>query len=125
IPNLMMALVVLLGAAAVAHGALSLGGLVAFTAMLVLLQWPVIDLGWILALAQEAATAAERRYEVFDEPLVVTDAPGAVALVAASGRLAFERVPFRYPGAGEGTPPVLRGVDLAIEPGETAAIVGA
>jgi len=125
IPNLMMALVVLLGAAAVAHGALSLGGLVAFTSMLVLLQWPVIDLGWILALAQEAATAAERIYEVFDEPLVVTDAPGAVPLVAASGRLAFERVSFRYPGAGEGTPPVLRGVDLVIEPGETVAIVGA
>src|SRR5439155_15584343 len=83
IPNLTMAVVVLLGAVAVAHGSISLGELVAFAALLVLLQWPVIDLGWILALAQEAATAAERVYEVFDEPLAVADRPGAIALAKA------------------------------------------
>jgi ATP-binding cassette subfamily B protein len=125
IPNLTMALVVLLGVIAVAHGTISLGALVAFTSMLVLLQWPVIDLGWILALAQEAATAAQRIYEVFDEPLIVTDRPDAAPLQRTSGRLAFEGVSFRYPGAGAAEPPVIRGVDLVIEPGETVAIVGA
>jgi ATP-binding cassette, subfamily B, bacterial len=125
VPNLTMATVVLLGAFAVAHGRMSLGALVAFTSMLALLQWPVIDLGWILALGQEAATAAERIYEVFDEPLVIADRPGSVALVRTDGRLAFEHVSFRYPGAGPDEPPVLRDVDLSIEPGETVAIVGA
>ncbi|MBA3552646.1 MAG: ABC transporter ATP-binding protein [Actinobacteria bacterium] len=125
IPNLTMAAVVLVGAIAVTDGRMSLGALVAFTSMLVLLQWPVIDLGWILALAEEAATAAERLYEVFDEPLTVTDRPGAVALARVRGRLAFEGVSFRYPGAGPDEPPALRGIDLVVEPGETVAIVGA
>jgi ATP-binding cassette subfamily B protein len=125
IPNLTMALVILLGVTAAAHGRMSLGGLVAFISLVVMLQWPVIDLGWILALAQESATAADRIYEVFDETLFVTDRPGAVPLVRARGRVAFEDVSFRYPGAGPGEPDVLRGVDLVIEPGETVAIVGA
>jgi ATP-binding cassette subfamily B protein len=125
IPNLTMALVVLLGVIAVAHGRMSLGGLVAFISLVVLLQWPVIDLGWILALAQESATAADRIYEVFDEPLFVTDRPDAAPLVRSRGRLAFEDVSFRYPAAGPGEPDVLKRIDLVIEPGETVAIVGA
>jgi ATP-binding cassette subfamily B protein len=125
IPNLTMALVVLLGVVAVAHGSMSLGSMVAFTSLLVLLQWPVIDLGWILAVAQEAATAADRIYEVFDEAPLVTDRPNAAPLVHARGLLAFEHVSFHYPGAGADEPPVLRDIDLVIEPGETVAVVGA
>jgi ATP-binding cassette subfamily B protein len=125
IPNLTMAGIVLLGANAVAHGSLTLGELVAFAALLVLLQWPVIDLGWILSMAQEAATAAERFYEVFDEKPAVADRPGAVPLVHGRGRLTFDDVSFRYPGADTDSLPVLRGVDLVVEPGETVAIVGA
>ncbi len=125
IPNLVMALVVLLGVTAVAHGRMTLGGLVAFTALLVMLQWPVIDLGWILALMQEAATAAERIYEVFDSPRTVADRPGAIPLVRPRGRLEFERVSFRYPATPAGSEPVLHDVDLVVEPGETVAVVGA
>jgi ATP-binding cassette subfamily B protein len=124
LPNVTMAIVVLVGALAVADGALSLGGLVAFASMVVLLQWPVIDLGWIMALAQEAATASERIHEVFDEIPVVTDRPGAAPLVGATGRVAFERVTFRYPGSQPGERPALDGIDLVIEPGETLALVG-
>jgi len=121
IPNLAMALVVVFGALAVAHGQLPLGGLVAFTTFLVLLQWPVIDLGWILAMAQEAATAADRVYEVLDAARSVEDRPGAVPLVHSRGRLCFERVGFHYPGSDR---QVLRDVNLTIEPGETVAVVG-
>jgi ATP-binding cassette subfamily B protein len=122
IPNLALALVVLLGGIAVAHGELTLGGLVAFVGLLVLLQWPVIDLGWIIALGQEAATAAERIYEVFDEALTVSDRPLATPLVRRRGALRFEAVSFAYPGAAT---PVLRDVHLAVEPGETVAVAGA
>src|SRR5207249_668104 len=100
LPNLTMAVVVLLGVLAVAHGSMSLGALVAFTSLLVLLQWPVIDFGWILSVAQEAATAAQRIYEVFDEAPLVADHPGASALRDVTGRIAFEAVSFRYPGSG-------------------------
>ncbi|MGA2531258.1 MAG: ABC transporter ATP-binding protein [Acidimicrobiales bacterium] len=121
VPNLSMALAVLVGGIAVAHGSLSLGALVAVTTLLVLLQFPIIDLGWILSMAQEAATAADRVYDVFDAAMVVEDRPGAVVHSVSKGRLVFEHVGFTYPG---GAAPVLRDINLAIEPGETVAIVG-
>jgi ATP-binding cassette subfamily B protein len=121
VPNVSMAAAVLIGGIAVARGSLSLGALVAFTTLLVLLQFPIIDLGWILSMAQEAATAADRVCEVFDAAMVVDDLPGSAPLAVSKGRLAFEQVSFTYPG---GSAPVLRDVSLTIEPGETVAIVG-
>jgi ATP-binding cassette subfamily B protein len=121
VPNVSMALAVLVGGIAVARGSLSLGALIAFMTLLVLLQFPIIDLGWILSMAQEAGTAADRVYEVFDAAMTVDDRPGAICLEASSGRLAFEHVSFCYPDSAE---PVLRDVNLTIEPGETVAIVG-
>jgi ATP-binding cassette subfamily B protein len=122
IPNLTMALVVLLGTLAVVHGAMTLGALVAFVTLLVLLQWPVIDIGWILAMAEEAATASMRLIEVFETEPTIADPISAVPMVAARGRLAFESVSFQFDDADE---PTLHDVNLVIEPGETVAIVGA
>jgi ATP-binding cassette subfamily B protein len=122
IPNLTMALVVLLGTLAVVHGAMTLGALVAFVALLVLLQWPVIDIGWILAMAEEAATASMRLIEVFRTPPAIADPPSPVPLVRPRGRLSFEAAGFTFFDAET---PTLRDVTLTIEPGETVAIVGA
>jgi ATP-binding cassette, subfamily B, bacterial len=122
IPNLTMAFVVLLGTIAVAHGAMSLGALVAFVTLLVLLQWPVIDIGWILAMTEEAATAAMRLIEVFDAIPEISDVPAPIPLVRARGRLVFESVSFQFDDADE---PTLHDINLTIEPGETVAIVGA
>jgi ATP-binding cassette subfamily B protein len=72
-------------------------------------------------MAQEAATAADRVYEVFDAAMVVDDRPGAVVLGRSKGHLAFEHVSFSYP---DDPMPVLRDINLTIEPGETIAIVG-
>jgi ATP-binding cassette subfamily B protein len=122
IPNLSLAVVLCVGALAVAKGLLSLGGLIAFLSLQLQLVWPIDALGWILAIGQEAATAAERVYEVLDTPVEIADLPGAVALGRVQGRLRFEGVGFRYPGADR---PVLRDVSLEVEPGETLALVGA
>jgi ATP-binding cassette subfamily B protein len=122
IPNLSLAVVLCVGALAVAKGQLSLGGLIAFLSLQLQLVWPIDALGWILAIGQEAATAAERVYEVLDTPVEIADLPGAIALGRVQGRLRFEGVGFRYPGADR---PVLRDVSLEVEPGETLALVGA
>lgn len=121
IPNLTMAVVVLFGAIAVAQHAMSLGALIAFTTMLVLLQFPIIDIGWILALMQEAATAADRVFEVLDAPRTISSPARPRRPDRFLGRVAFEDVTFRYPGVGA---PVLDGLNLALEPGETVALVG-
>jgi ATP-binding cassette subfamily B protein len=121
VPNVTMAAAVLIGGIAVAHGALGLGALVAFSTLLVLLQIPIIDLGWILSMAQQAGTAADRVCEVFDALITVDNRPDAIELARASGRLAFEHVSFSYP---ESDRPVLEDINLTIEPGETVAVVG-
>jgi len=121
-PQAVLGVVVLVGAVAVAHGTLTLGTLVAFVSLFLLLVWPIESLGWILAQAQEADTAAERIYEVLDVPPSVTDRPDTRPVSITEGRLRFEGVGFRYPGAAE---PVLHGIDLEVAPGETVALVGA
>jgi ATP-binding cassette subfamily B protein len=121
-PQLMLGVIVLVGAVAVAHGVLTLGTLVAFVSLFLLLVWPIESMGWLMAAAQEAGTAADRVYEVLDSQPTISDRPGAAPLVRCQGRLRFERVEFCYPGSRR---PVLRGVDLTIAPGETVVLVGA
>jgi ATP-binding cassette subfamily B protein len=122
IPNLTLAAVLLAGALAVASGAMTVGSLVAFVSYVLILVWPIEELGWILAMAEEAETAAGRVWEVFDTEPFIADHPGAIALVQARGTVRFDRVGFTYPGTAR---TVLHDVDLQIEPGETVALVGA
>jgi ATP-binding cassette subfamily B protein len=124
VPNLTLGVVLVSGAAVAARGGLSIGELVAFVSLQLMLIWPVQSLGWIIANGQEAATAADRIQEVLDTPPSIVDAAHAVPLARAAvrGRLTFEGVWFRYPGPA---PPVLREVNLTVEPGETLALVGA
>src|SRR5215469_10898885 len=72
-PNAVIGLVLLLGALAVSQHALSLGGLVAFVTLTLLLIWPIEAMGFIIAGGQEAATAAQRVYEIFDTAPTITD----------------------------------------------------
>jgi ATP-binding cassette, subfamily B, bacterial len=126
LPNAVIGMILLLGALAVSRNELTLGGLVAFITLALQMVWPIEAMGYILASGQEAATAAQRIYEIFDTDPAITDrATGSRRAPAqparTHGRLVFDHVTFRYPG----TPaPVLRGVTLELEPGETVALVG-
>jgi ATP-binding cassette subfamily B protein len=124
VPNATLSIVLVAGAVAVAQGRLSLGGLVAFVSLQLMLVWPIDALGWIIANSQEAMTAADRIFEVFDTEPTIVDRPAAVAVrpETSAGRIRFEAVSFSYPGAAQ---PVLRRVELEIRPGETLALVGA
>ena len=130
IPNVVIGLLLLFGAIATARHELTLGGLVAFITLTLLLVWPIEAMGYILASGQEAATAAQRIYEIFDTrpaitgpPVHAAPAPAAVrSRPRAPARLIFDRVGFRYPGARR---PVLRGVSLELEPGQTLGLTGA
>jgi ATP-binding cassette subfamily B protein len=114
--------VLLVGVLSVGSGRLSLGGLVAFVSFVLMLTFPLEILGWIMALAGEAETAAGRVFEVFDTEPAIVDRPGAVHLAEVHGEVRFENVVFRYP---ESDRTALVGVDLAVHPGETIAVVGA
>jgi len=127
IPNAMIGVLLLLGALAVGRHELTLGGLVAFITLTLMLVWPIESMGYILAGGQEAATAAQRVYEILDtEPSITSPARrGGRARTWARGRparLVFDRVGFRYPGAEHA---LLRGVSLTVQPGQTMVLVGA
>jgi ATP-binding cassette, subfamily B, bacterial len=137
VPNAVIALAVVLGAVAVSHHALTIGGLVAFITLALQLVWPVEALGYILASGEEAATAAQRVLEIFDTKPAITSKDHhperalAFALPAAGHRVAggtehphvrIDHVSFSYPGGGR---PVLRDVSLDVARGETLVLAGA
>ena len=120
IPNITLILVLGFGAYAAGHGLVTLGTLVAFITMMLSLVWPIASLGFLLSMTQEAMTAANRIAEIFDAPTEITD--GARDRLPRGGRLVFDRVGFRFP---DSQTPVLRDVNLTVEPGQTLALVGA
>jgi len=150
-PQAVLSVAVLGGAVAVHDGVLSLGTLVAFISLYLLLVWPIESMGWLLAASQEANTAAERIFEVLDsvptirstaqdpaaetntasEPdptsgvsVVRSGAPAPVSAPTASaptGVLVFEHASFTYLGSDR---PILTDLNLSLGAGETVAIVG-
>ncbi|MFN2518539.1 MAG: ABC transporter ATP-binding protein [Jatrophihabitantaceae bacterium] len=121
LPQLVLAGVAFGGVFAVAHNQMTLGQFVAFLTLYLRLIWPIITLGWLLALTQEAASAARRIFEVLDTAPTILD-PAEPVVAEHGTTLRFENVSFRYPDAALD---VLRGVDLEVAAGETMALVGA
>ncbi|MEV4537293.1 ABC transporter ATP-binding protein [Asanoa sp. NPDC049518] len=121
VPNLTLAAVLVAGAMEVAAGRLTIGELVAFVTLQLMLIWPIESLGWIIGNAQEAMTASDRIYEVLDAPPSIVDRPDARPAGQVRGEVRFDDVWFSYPGSDV---PVLRGISLTVRPGETLAVVG-
>ena len=119
IPSATLIVVLGFGAVAAGQGQLTLGSLVAFITLMLSLVWPVAALGFLLAMTQEAFTAADRIMEIFDAEVEIVD--GTETLGRAQGRVRFTDVAFRYPDSAVDT---LRHVNLEIAPGETVAVVG-
>ncbi|QLE74067.1 ABC transporter ATP-binding protein [Streptomyces rectiverticillatus] len=141
LPELAIGAALVLGVLQVADGGLSAGTLVAFLSTALALRWPVESFGFLIAIANESATAADRYFEVMDVPAPAEPASGKAGAAASSpraegappdgraprkepGGLRLEGVGFRYADAPADARPVLHGVDLHIRPGETMALVG-
>ena len=120
LPNIGLAVVLLVGGRQVINGSLSVGELTAFYAYLLLLSGPVRWLGMSLSMAQRAVASGNRMFEILDREPEMTSPPGAPALPPGAGRVALEGVMLRYDG-GE---PSLTGIDLDVEAGRTVALVG-
>ncbi len=81
---------------------------------------PVRAIGLLSTQVQISIAAAERIFDLLDEPIEIADAPDALPLEQAQGHIRFEEVHFAY----EEEKPVLRGISFEVEPGQTLAIVG-
>lgn len=111
-----------LGGKAVVDGRITLGDFVAFSNYLAYLTWPILALGWVLAIVRRGLTAMGRVVEILDAEPGVTEGPEAVGPVAIAGEIELRGLTFAY---GEGRAPALRDVSLRIPAGAWVAVVGA
>jgi ABC-type multidrug transport system fused ATPase/permease subunit len=121
LPTLGIAAVLYFGGREVVAGELTIGEFMLFITLLLQLVWPLEALGWIINLAQRAVASAGRSFAWLEgiEPLAEPAAP--TQLPEGPLPVRFEAVRFAYGREAE----VLRGVDLAVEPGEIVAVCGA
>ena len=124
VPDVTFALALLGGVWLTATGQISAGDLVAFFATATVLRFPVESIGFLLSMTFDTRTAADRFFEVMDAPNTIVDPEHPKTIQHPEGRLVFTDVHFRYPDSPERVPDLVDGVSLAIEPGETMALVG-
>jgi ATP-binding cassette subfamily B protein len=120
LPQIGIALVLLVGGREVINGSLSLGAFVAFYTYVGMLAGPMRSLGMALGMAQRAVASGNRMFEVLDREPAIQSPPGAPALPAGGGAVELRGVTLRYNGGS----PSLTNVDLAVEAGKTVALVG-
>jgi len=122
LPNVGLAIVLLVGGRKVIDGTLSTGDFAAFYTYLLMLIGPMRQLGVALGMSQRATASGARLFELLDRaprPLVPDGLP---PLPDGHGRVELRGVSFAYE---EGAEPTLHDVDLTVEAGRTVALVGA
>ena len=119
--NLITLVVVGVGGSQVIGGSFTIGELVAFNSYLLFILQPILLIGFASPAIGQAAASADRVYEVVDAEIEIRDHPGAVPFEKCGGRITFEDVHFRYPGA---TTQALKGISFETKPKELIAILG-
>ncbi|HEX6887095.1 MAG TPA: ABC transporter ATP-binding protein [Candidatus Nanopelagicales bacterium] len=124
----------------VISGTLTIGTLLAITALLARLYGPLTALSNVRVDVMTALVSFERVFEVLDLEPLVAEAPDARPIPTGPTGVEFRDVHFTYPGADEVSlaslesvakpdargrgEPVLTGVDFAVRPGQMVALVG-
>jgi ATP-binding cassette, subfamily B, multidrug efflux pump len=121
-----LAMLFWVGGLRVVDGTLELGILISFVVYAQRFFRPIEDVSDKIDVLQNAAAAAERVFELLDEPVMPVSATDTHAKYSGHGEIEFRNVWFAYQG-GENPEErdwVLRNVSFRIEAGETIAIVG-
>jgi ATP-binding cassette subfamily B protein len=121
LPNLGLAVILLVGGRQVVHGSLTLGDFTAFYTYLLMLIGPMRMLGIALGLAQRATASGARLLEILDTEPRISSPADAPPLPEGRGRVELRHVTFAYGDGGAS----LHDVSLVVEPGSTVALVGA
>lgn len=121
------------------NGGLTVGTLLAITALLARLYGPLTALSNVRIDVMTSLVSFERVFEVLDLEPMVKDRSGATTLNSSRGKIEFKNVGFSYPNAEEislaslesvakpetvASGNVLKGLSFIVEPGTTTALVG-
>jgi ATP-binding cassette, subfamily B, bacterial len=100
---------------------ISIGNLVAFMGLMVVMRYPAFNANWSFSLVQLGVAGASRILKILKEETELDENEGGYSADESGmhGGIVFEHVTFSY----EGTP-VLRDISFSAEPGQTIAIVG-
>lgn len=119
--NLNYVVVAVVGGLRVASGAMTLGDVQAFIQYSRQFTQPITQIASMANLLQSGVASAERVFALLDAPEQTPDPRDAERLPQpVRGRVVFEDVSFRYDPAT----PLIDGLSLVAEPGQTVAIVG-
>jgi ATP-binding cassette, subfamily B, multidrug efflux pump len=122
--NIGMVLVIGVGGRQAIAGHMSIGQIVAFTNYLLTTMTPLIMMTMLSSVWAGGLASAKRVQEVLETVPEVRDAPDASDVSAgAPPRVDYQHVFFRY-GNGGGAA-VLEDIDVTVEAGQTAAVLGA
>jgi ATP-binding cassette subfamily B protein len=118
--GLSVMIVLLFGGRLVLQGVITLGEFVAFNGYLALMTWPMMALGWMVNMVQRGSASMKRIETILAAEPDIKNVEDAVSF-DGPGRIEFRHLTFRY---DETSPPVLQGITLTVEPGQTLGIVG-
>ncbi len=127
LPQLGIALVLLVGGRMVIDGNLGLGNFTSFYIYLVMLAGPLRGLGVAMGMAQRAVASGNRMFEIIDREPTIQSPAEPVELPAGGGRVELRDVTLRYaaaPSSENEAVPALHDVSLTVEAGKTVALVG-
>jgi ATP-binding cassette subfamily B multidrug efflux pump len=116
-----LVLTMLVGFGMMTRGTLTLGGFLAFNMYATMLMWPMVSLGWVIAIWQRGRVSMGRLAAMLEEPPDVADAADPVRVDRIAGEIEFKDVTFTHAGANA---PALANVSFRVPQGKTVAIVG-
>ncbi|MFT3853530.1 MAG: ABC transporter ATP-binding protein [Ilumatobacteraceae bacterium] len=118
--NLNYVAIAVVGGVRVANGSLSLGDVQAFIQYSRQFTQPLTQLASMMNVLQSGVASAERVFELLDAPEQSPDQPWRPSNETVRGRVVFDHVDFSY----DPNKPLITGLSLVAEPGQTVAIVG-
>lgn len=120
--SLATALVIWFGYRGISGEVIPPGDFVAFILYINRFFEPIRDLSRRFDTFQSTMAASERIFGLMDTPIEVQDAANAIDMPPIRGEVHFEHVDFHYPD--DPNTPILRDIQLHVQPGETVALVG-
>ena len=118
--NVQYVLVAVVGGMRVASGAVTVGEVQAFIQYSRQFSFPLTQLASVMNIFQSGIASLERILELLDAEEQVPDAEGEPLPAPVRGRVEFRDVSFSY----DPDRPLIEGLSLVAEPGQTVAIVG-